>query len=332
MRKQLKRHIVVIGGGTGCSVVLSGLCDSGHDLTAVVSMADNGGSSGTLRSELGVLPPGDARQCVSALSLLPDAVRSVFDYRFSKGALKGHTIGNVVLAAAELAAGSFSKGLDTVGDMLRVKGRVLASTLTNTNLVAELEDGTVIHGETAVTASEHVSKIGIRRLFLRPQAVANPEAVAAIRAADLIVVAPGNLYSSLIPNFLVRGIADAVLQSRAEKTYVANLMTQKGHTDKFFVHDLSEALERHIGGRFLGTVFYNTEPVPAGLRKRYGARGAPVRFDARRASQYPHIRFIGKKLLSKETVAVLKSDPLAFQRSFIRHDSKKLAAALLRLL
>ncbi len=331
MRKQLKKRIVVIGGGTGCSVVLSGLRDSGHELTAIVSMADNGGSSGALRSELGVLPPGDARQCLAALSLSSGALRDVFGHRFSKGALKGHTVGNIVLAAAELAAGNFSKAVRIVGEMLRVEGRVLASTLTNTDLVAELQDGTVLFGEAEVTASHGLSEIGVRRVFLRPEARANPEAVAAIRAADLIVIAPGNLYSSLIPNFLIRGIARCLSASRAHKVYVANLMTQKGHTDGFRVHDFSQALERHVGEQFLGTVLYNIEPVPARLLNRYRGRGETVRFDSRGASQYPHIRFVGKHLLSPVAVAVAKNDPLASQRSFIRHDPKRLAMELLRL-
>lgn len=330
--KKLKPKIVVIGGGTGSSVVLSGLRKMSCELTAVVNMADNGGSSGVLREELGVLPPGDVRQCLVALSRTDPKFRALFSHRFDSGVLKGHTVGNLFLAAAELARGDFGAGVKLVGELLNTHGKVLPVTLSSTHLCAELRDGPTLVGESAVTKSKELRKKGVKKLFLRPKAQANPGALQAISKADMVVIAPGNFYSSIMPGLLVGGVSRAISRSRAKKIYISNLLTQHGHTEGFGVPDFISELERLLGVRLIDTVIYNTAAPASFLRRLRQEKKEFVRFGKVAPSEFAGVRFIGKPLISSKIVVPSKSDAIASQRSILRHDSGKLAKVLMSIL
>lgn len=334
------KNIVVMGGGTGTFAVLSGLRDSGHNLTAIVTMADHGGSSGMLRDELGVLPPGDIRQCLVALSRAHATVRQLFTHRFSEGSLRGHTLGNLFLAALEDMTGNFEKAVEVASETLQICGRVVPVTLRKTELYARLANGSLLSGEPAITGSQELKRTGVKRLYLRPSPRANPKAIEAILAADLFVMAPGNLYSSLIPNLLVKDIPEAIAQSRARKVYVCNLMTKYGQTEGFAVHHFVDELEkwalRPSSGQarrpLFDVVLHNIQQPPEAALRRYQKEGVPVGFDKGGARARKNVRFVAAPLLSQKMFLPSEDDPLAHQRSFIRHDPQKLAQALLELL
>lgn len=327
-----KPKIVVIGGGTGSFVVLSSLRNSGFEVTAIVNVTDSGGSSGILRDELGVLPPGDVRQCLVALSHAREPLRELFAHRFRKGTFSGHAFGNLFLTACEDLTGSFTRAVELASRVLQIQGRVLPVTLDRAELCATLGNGKLLYGEDAITNSVLFKKFGIRRLFLKPPASAYGKAVEAIKSANLIIMAPGNLYSSLIPNLLVRGIPEAITKSRGRKVCLASLMTKKGQTDGFYVHDFKDEMEHWAGRPLFDTVIYNTEIPPAAILARYARDGSPVRFDQGIAARHTGAEFIGKSLLSKKFFRPRKEDPLYRQRSLIRHDPEKLAKVLASLL
>lgn len=331
-KKVRPKKIVVIGGGTGSFVVLSGLRNSSFEVTAIVNVTDSGGSSGILRDELGVLPPGDVRQCLVALSRAGEPLRELFTHRFRKGTFSGHAFGNLFLTACEDFTGSFTKAVELASRVLQIQGRVLPVTLDRAELCAVLGNGKLLYGEDAITNSVVIKKFGIRRLFLKPSANAYEKSVEAIKSADLIVMAPGNLYSSLIPNLLVRGIPGAIVRSRGRKVCLASLMTKKGQTDGLYVHNFKEEIERWAGRPLFDTVIYNTEIPHAAILARYARDGSPVRFDQDGAAKHRGVKFIGKSLLSGKFSQPRKEDPLARQRSLIRHDPEKLAKVLVSLL
>jgi uncharacterized cofD-like protein len=245
-------RVVVIGGGTGLSTLLRGLKDYTANVTAIVTVADDGGSSGRLRRELGVLPPGDFRNCIAALADAESLTTQLFQYRFSEGdSLNGHSFGNLFIAAMAEVTGSFERAILESGRVLAVQGRILPSTLENVTLCADLrgEDEAAgalsrVEGESSITAAE----LPIERVFLQPDKVrAYPETIRAILEADLIVAGPGSLFTSVLPNLLVEDITRAIHASRASKIYVCNVATQRGETDGFSVGDHVEALQRHVG-------------------------------------------------------------------------------------
>lgn len=324
-----RKKIVVIGGGTGTFTVLSGLKRYPLDLTAVVTMADDGGSTGRLRDEFGVLPPGDLRQCLVALSEADLVMRKLFNFRFNKGDLAGHNFGNIFISTLEQVTGSLDKSLDVAGKILNIRGRVIPVTLSKVQLVAELKNGKVLHGESAITDYQLVSRFGIKKIFLQPKAKANPKALAAIKEADLIVVGPGNLYASLIPNFLVSGVGRALVQSKAKKVYVANLMNKHGHTDDFVVSDYVRVLEEAIGTPdVFDAVVYNTKKAPVALLHKYADEGEPVVCGEKCLKG--EFDLIGTDLLANGLAITPKTDLV--RRTLIRHDSDKLAKALVALL
>src|SRR3989338_8459514 len=222
----IHKKIVVIGGGTGTFTVLSGLKHYHAELTAIGTMADNGGSTGRLRDEFGVLPPGDLRQCLVALSEADTVMRKLFNHRYEHGDLAGHNFGNIFISTLEQVTGSLDKALHVAGKILQIHGQVIPVTLDKVRLVAELKNGKVLKGESALSDYQLVSRFGIKKIYLAPKAKANPEALRAIMEADLVIVGPGNLYASLIPNFLVHGVGNALVKSGAKKVYIANLMNK----------------------------------------------------------------------------------------------------------
>jgi len=324
MRKY-KKKIVVIGGGTGSFNVLSGLKKYKNiDLTAVVSMVDDGGSTGILRDEHGVLPPGDIRQCLVALSDASDTMRELFNFRFSEGGLKGHSFGNLFITALEKHTGDFNKSLETVSDVLKVNGSVFPVTLDKVRLIAELNNGEKVYGEGEISDYKKISHYGVKKIYLNKKARANPKAINAIKNADVIVVGPGSFYASLIPNFLVDGVAKAVVVSHAKKVFVCNLMNKYGHTDNFMVSDFVNGIEKLIKPGVFDTIIYNTEFPPEVLLKKYIDEGKPVLLGGNFKDTQSIL--VGRKLLGKDIYTSKKGDIL--QRTFIRHDSDKLARVI----
>lgn len=326
-RSELK--IAVIGGGTGSFTLLSALKDYTSSLAALVNMADDGGSTGILRDELGALPPGDVRQCLVALSGSSE-LRDLFNYRFEEGSLKGHAFGNLFLTAVEKMTGDFARGVEVASKVLNITGTVEPITLTNVKLAMRETDGKETHGE---------FNIGNRKFdderpefWLEPDAKANPKALTAIAQADIVVIAPGNLYGSLAPALIVPGIGEALLKSKAFKVYVCNLVTKPGQTDGYKVNDFADEIERLAGTPFLDAVLFNTDCPTPELMKKYAADGElAVEYDEAKTKK-AHYVAMGTNLLAgqiwKNTNA---SDPIAATRTLIRHDPKAVASAIIEL-
>jgi len=311
-----------MGGGTGTFTVLSGLKKYPLDLSAIVTMADNGGSTGILRDELGVLPPGDVRQCLVALSNSDQLMRDLMSYRFSKGRLKGHSFGNILLSALEKVTGNFDQAVDKASEILRIQGKVIPATLNKVNLIADLK-GKRIVGESAI----HNSKLTeLKRISLRPRAKANPRAIEAIKKADAIIIGPGDFYSSLIPNMLVSGIPEAIRKSRAKRIYVCNLMTRQEHTSGFTVKRFTETIERYMGCKF-DYVIFNKEIPKKDLLKEYSHEGGKIIEVDKDLSKD---KFMGENLINDKFPKLQKQDPI--KRTLIRHNPEKLAKIILKLI
>ncbi len=326
--EQSSANIVVIGGGTGSFTLLQGLKRYTHNITALVNMADDGGSTGQLRDELGVLPPGDVRQCLVALSDTPK-VRDLFNYRFDEGSFKGHAFGNLFLTALEKMTGSFAEAVEMAGDVLKITGRVEPITLSNVQLCAEGADGNPVVGQYKIAHAEIATRPAI---WLEPEADVNPEAIKAIREADMVVVAPGNLYGSLAPALVIKGVQDALQATKAKCVYVANLVTKPGPTNGFSVKDFVDEIERLAGGAFLDYVVFNNDAPSSELMERYAHEGEyAVSFDLPELTTQ-HYELRAAPILAKTTWdGAQASDPLAATRSFIRHDSDAVARQLMRI-
>ncbi|MCS7313862.1 MAG: YvcK family protein [Bryobacterales bacterium] len=324
-------RIVSIGGGTGLSALLHGLkryvpprpgsertavCrEPAAELTAVVTVTDDGGSSGRLRREFAVLPPGDIRNCMVALSEDEALLSRLFQYRFTRGrGLKGHSFGNLFLTALTHVTGDFPQAVRVSSDVLAIAGRIFPSTADNVTLEAVLADGTKVQGETRISRS----RSRIRRVRLRPpRARPLPETLEAIAQADLVTLGPGSLFTSVVPNLLVEGIPEALRRSPAVKAYFVNLMWQPGETMHFTAADHVEALFRHAGQGWLDYVIVNTRPVSPQLRARYARRRAqPVEVDMERLER------LGVKVIARE---------LLQEGEKVRHDPEAVARLALEL-
>lgn len=311
--------VAVIGGGTGSFMLLGALKERTEAVAALVNMADDGGSTGQLRDELGVLPPGDIRQCLVALSNAPE-MRDLFNHRFGEGALKGHAFGNLFLAALEEMSGDFARGVELAGEVLNITGVVEPITLTNVTLVLTRQDGSKVRGEFEIGETNLQGERP--ELSLDPAGEPNAQAIKAIQRADIVLIAPGNLYGSLAPALLVPGVGQALAQTDAMCLYVANLVTKPGQTDGYTVCDFAAELERLAGTPFLDAVLYNTAPPSKTLLERYASEGElAVENDEAQASKV-HYDVIGAPLLSNEIwVNRNSSDPIAGQRTLIRHNA-----------
>lgn len=316
--------IAVIGGGTGSFTVLSGLKFFSRKIAALVNMADDGGSTGKLRDELGVLPPGDVRQCLVALSRTPE-LRDLFNYRFEDGSLKGHAFGNLFITALEKMTGDFSKAVELASDVLNIAGTVEPVTLTNVKLGMRDGSGDETVGEFEIAHTQFASSRP--EFFLTPTPEPNPRALQAIKEADIVVVAPGNLYGSLAPALVVPGVGEALATTRAKTMYICNLVTKPGQTDDFTVTDFADEVERLAGRQFLDTVIYNTERPSEELLRRYAKDGEKsVRF-VQKSTPYA---VLGANLLSSEIWHNANpSDPIASARTLIRHDPAAIAKAVM---
>lgn len=304
-------RIVCIGGGTGLSTLLRGL-KSYCAPTAIVTMADSGGHSGILRDELGILPPGDVRACLVALvgDDKETIIRDLFNYRFTNGSHNGTSVGNLLLAALTDLHGGFGNGVAVAHNILRVNGRVIPVTLDPVDLLAELEDGTILFGENTIDLPRAHHNQKIKRVWLQPKVKANPDAIKAIALADYIILGPGDLYTSVIPNLHVTGVIEALRVSKAKVIYIANIMTKFSETHGFGVADFVLALESVLP-RPIDTVIYNTKPIPNRLISAYELdRAYPVKIDAGHPSAWH-----GHPVLS-------------VAGNLARHDSQKLAKAV----
>jgi len=321
-------RVVAIGGGTGLSAVLRGLKQHVEEvgraaalepritrLTAVVTVTDEGGSSGRLRREFRILPPGDIRNCLVALAEDEKLMTQLFKYRFARGhGLKGHSLGNLLLAALTHLTHDFAKAVRLSSEVLAIRGEIFPSTLADVRLKARLRGGRVIYGESRITRT----RLPIRRLAIVPSRCRPlPETLAAIAAADLITLGPGSLYTSLIPNLLVHGIPEAIQQSRAVKVFICNLMTQPGETRHYTASEHLRAIHAHVGGRLFEHVILNTAELSPRLRRRYAREEAePV------ANDLDRVRALGVEPLTASLLA---------EAQVARHDSQLLARLLLDL-
>ncbi|PIN87018.1 hypothetical protein COV19_01720 [Candidatus Woesearchaeota archaeon CG10_big_fil_rev_8_21_14_0_10_44_13] len=310
--------VVVIGGGTGLNSILRGLKDYTNNITAVVSVSDEGGSSRRLRYEYGVLPPGDIRNCIVALSDSGPLMAKLLEYRFREGtSLTGHSFGNLMITALTKVTGSFEKAVLEAGRIFAIRGQVLPVTLDHTTLCAELENGKVIEQEPNVEEHKTKYKSEIRRLFLKPGAKAYSKSIEAIKKADVIVLGPGSLYTSIIPNLLVKGIPEAIRSSGAKKVYVCNVMTQPGETDNYGASDHVGKVVGYLGKKVLDYVIVNTEKAPESLYRKYQEEGSKrVKYDPEKFDDL-NVKVIGANLMTK--------------KDLLRHDPDKLAKAVLDL-
>lgn len=332
MSKKIKK-IVCLGGGTGMSVVLAGLKKYPVDLVAIVTMFDSGGSSGKLRKELGILPVGDIRQCLVSLSN-ENILTNLFHYRFKQGTLKGHNLGNLLIAGTIKMTGSLERAIEKIEKILNIKSKIFPVTLENANIIAVLNNNKKVNGEENIINYQSLSKIGIKKLFLKPKVKTNPKAISEIKNADLIIIGPGKFYTSILPIFLVKGISEAVRKSRAKKVFVCNLMTQVGNTDGFRVKDFVLILEKYLGKSVIDYVIFNTGRLSVSSTKEVKKVFPKAKFIKYGKSLLKNKNFIGADILDRK---IQKLDPAdvfirgANKRTMILHNPDRLAKTILKL-
>ena len=288
-----KKNVVTIGGGTGSFVLLSGLKNYPINISAIVSMADDGGSTGILRDELGVLPPGDVRQCLLGLSMSSTILKDLMKYRFDKGTLKGHNFGNIFMAALEKATGDFNKGVEEISKILDVKGEVIPVVNKSVRLHIKLKNGKTIIGENELDHNEEIRKVGVEKVSLKPSAPANKRAIEKIKKADLIVMGLGDHYGSIVPNLLVKGIPEALRASRAKLVYVCNPDNKKGQTDGFSLEKYVAEINRFIGCDRVDIATFNNKKIDPELIRRYQEMegdGVMVKIDGSAKNKYKIIK------------------------------------------
>jgi len=308
-------RIVVMGGGTGLSVMLRGLKEKPLDITAIVTVADDGGSSGILRNEMQMPPPGDIRNVLTALADVEPLLSEMLSYRFSSGTgLAGHSLGNLILAGMTDITGDFVTAVRELSKVFAVRGQVLPAAGVAVTLRAEMEDGSIVVGESKIP--EHGGRI--KRVFLDPAHVEPlPEAVEAIRQADAILIGPGSLYTSILPNLLVPKLVEAVCASKAIKIFICNVMTQPGETDNYTVSDHLNAIYDHVGTQLFDYVIVNNGDIPTEVQDRYAEKGAkPVQVD------WDEVQGQGYQVIA---------DTLVLFRTYLRHDAEKLSQHIYQL-
>lgn len=310
--KQLK--IVLIGGGTGLSVLARGLKSYPIDITAIVTVADDGGSTGKIRDEMDMPAPGDVRNVLAALSDIEPTLEALFQYRFDEDKISGHSLGNLLIAAMTNITHDFGHAIKELSRILNIKGRVIPSTISSVSLNAEMEDGEIVSGESNIPMKNKK----IKRVFLEPPNVEPmDEALEALLEADLIVMGPGSLYTSVISNLCVQGIARAIVQSEAKKLYVSNIMTQPGETDDYTVTDHVKAIHSQLGDKSLDFVIANQIDFDQKILNRYQAKGAkPVYCDEAELSRE------GVKVVTGKNLALISQD------DYVRHDTEMLATLI----
>jgi len=308
-------HIVAIGGGTGLSTLLRGLKRYTSNITAIVTVGDDGGSSGRLREEQGIIPPGDIRNCIAALADEEQLITELFQYRFKNGqGLEGHSFGNLFLTAMCRITGDMISAIKESSKVLNIRGRVFPSTLDNVRLIAEMEDGSVVRGESQIPEA----KGKIKRLFCEPESpLALPDTLKALEHADLIILGPGSLYTSVVPNLLIREIAAAVANSKAPKVYIVNVMTQPGETDHYSVCDHIQAILDHSGHPNLVDCVFVNNWLPPDLVERYrNANCEPVTLDIDRCKEMG-IKVIQQQLIDETETKTIRHNPKRLARTIV---------------
>lgn len=310
-------RITAIGGGHGLSAMLRGLKRYSKNLTAIVTMADDGGGSGMLREDLGMLPPGDIRNCIMALANTEPTMQQLMNYRFSEGSLAGQSFGNLFLAAMNGISGSFDEAVHRMGEVLAITGRVLPVTNQSVHLEAEFDNGSRVLGESKIFYAKKINDCRIRQVRLVPEhPVALPESLNAIEDADMIVLGPGSLYTSIIPNFLVNGVTEALARTKALRVYVMNIMTQDGETDGYTGEDHVRAILEHAGAGIIDVCVANNRAVSEQALAPYRVEGVEQLRLERAGIEAMGIR--------------VREFPLSEGGRYIRHNPDELARALLR--
>lgn len=314
------RKIVVIGGGTGLSTLLLGLKEYTHNITAIVTVTDDGGSSGMLRREFGILPPGDIRNCIHALARTGGLLTPLLNHRFHSGSLKNQNFGNLLLLALNEISGNFTEAVENMSKILAITGRVLPVTEEDIVLQATFEDGSRVTGETSITAAKRANQQNIQKMELVPANPAPLEAVIrAIEEADAIILGPGSLYTSILPNLLVPGVAEAITRASATKLYVMNLMTQSGETENCTALDHIQILQRHTGQQLVDYCVYNTQKINSRLMARYAKEGCQPLVPQ-------------DEDLAEAGVTGFGSALLGHDGKFVRHDPLRLAYFVMKTL
>lgn len=318
IKENNEAKVVVIGGGTGLSTMLRGLKKYTSHITAIVTVGDDGGGSGKLREDLGMLPPGDIRNCILALADTEPLMEDLLQYRFTEGSLKGQCFGNLFLAAMAGISENFEDAVQKMSSVLAVKGKVLPVTLDDMKLVAELENGEIIEGESKIPSEVIVRKTKIKKLAIKPiNAKPLEEAIKAINDADVIIMGPGSLYTSIIPNLLVKGISEAICKSPAKKVYISNVMTQPGETDGFKVSNhLKVLMDYGVAGN-IDYVIANNGIIPPDIKEKYARENA-------------ELVVLDYENISNLNVKVIEADLIKITKRYVKHNAEKLAELIMK--
>lgn len=310
--------VVVIGGGTGLSTMLRGLKKYTSHITAIVTVGDDGGGSGKLREDLGMLPPGDIRNCILALADTEPLMEDLLQYRFTEGSLKGQCFGNLFLAAMAGISENFEDAVQKMSSVLAVKGKVLPVTLDDMKLIAELENGEIIEGESKIPSEVIVRNTRIKKIAIKPiDAKPLEEAIKAINNADVIIMGPGSLYTSIIPNLLVKGIPEAICKSPAKKVYISNVMTQPGETDGFKVSNHLKVLMDYGVAENIDYVIANNGIIPPDIKEKYAKENA-------------ELVVLDYENISNLNVNVIEADLIKITKRYVKHNAEKLAELIMK--
>ena len=318
IKENNEAKVVVIGGGTGLSTMLRGLKQYTSHITAIVTVGDDGGGSGKLREDLGMLPPGDIRNCILALADTEPLMEDLLQYRFTEGSLKGQCFGNLFLAAMVGISENFEDAVQKMSSVLAVKGKVLPVTLDDMKLVAELENGEIIEGESKIPSEVIVRNTRIKKIAIKPiDAKPLEEAIKAINNADVIIMGPGSLYTSIIPNLLVKGIPEAICKSPAKKVYISNVMTQPGETDGFKVSNHLKVLMDYGVAESIDYVIANNGIIPPDIKEKYAKENA-------------ELVVLDYENISNLNVNVIEADLIKITKRYVKHNAEKLAELIMK--
>ena len=318
IKENNETKVVVIGGGTGLSTMLRGLKQYTSHITAIVTVGDDGGGSGKLREDLGMLPPGDIRNCILALADTEPLMEDLLQYRFTEGSLKGQCFGNLFLAAMAGISENFEDAVQKMSSVLAVKGKVLPVTLDDMKLIAELENGEIIEGESKIPSEVIVRNTRIKKIAIKPiDAKPLEEAIKAINNADVIIMGPGSLYTSIIPNLLVKGIPEAICKSPAKKVYISNVMTQPGETDGFKVSNHLKILMDYGVAENIDYVIANNGIIPPDIKEKYAKENA-------------ELVVLDYENISNLNVNVIEADLIKITKRYVKHNAEKLAELIIK--
>lgn len=319
--KNFGKKIVTIGGGTGNSILLRGVKNFTSNITTIVTVADDGGGSGVLREDLGMLPPGDIRNCLVALANTEPIMEKLINYRFSNGQLKGQSLGNLLIAAMNDICGDFNEAIREISNVLAITGKVLPMTLDNVKLFAELEDGSTIEGESNITFLNRKNGGKIKRVYTSPKLLLPlKESIDSIMDADIVLLGPGSLYTSIIPNLLVTDISKALKETKAEVVYILNIMTQPGETNGYNVTDHVVAIIDHANSNIIDKIVVNSKEVDKYAKYRYKSieNSTPI-----------YITDEDRENMEKLGIEIIEADICDISYDYIVHDSNKLMKTIL---